>query len=370
MSHRIVLGLALGILTAAPAWAQEAGTTSSGASSTRTFASMMNPGISVSGLFLAGVESQDGKLVAPGQNATDTPLPGKGETFGTGPSVQEIEVQFSAAVDPYFKANVVMSIPGTEGVEIEEGYATLTAVPRLLVNVGKVKEPFGRENMTHTHALLTLDKSLVGQRVLGAEGLNDVAIDAALLMPTPWYSEVTLGVDAGQNDLLYGSGKPLGLGNFAHLKNLFDLSENYTLEVGLSGATGETAFDSRSWTGGADVTIRGHGSGRHMWNRLIWQNEFMYSSRPGSDTDPRVGGAYSTLRYSVTRRLWLGGRYDWVGLGVDPVQAGSLIAIVQPTEFSAIRLQAQRQFLPGGHTDDSIVAQLRFVLGSHPAHSY
>ena len=96
--------------------------------------------------------------------------------------------------------------------------------------------------------------------------------------------------------------------------------------------------------------------------------------RDGAPTDAKLGGLYSTVEYSFTRRLWLGGRFDAVGLP-EPEEggrtfAGSLVAVFAPTEFSGLRLQAQRQFVADGHTVDSIVGQLNFTIGAHPAHAY
>jgi hypothetical protein len=285
-----------------------------------------------------------------------------------------MELQILSNVDPYFKANAVLSIPGTEGLEIEEGYVQLTSIPRLLVTIGKIKEPFGRENATHTHALLTIDKSLIGQRVFGGEGLNDVAVNGQLLLPTPWYSELTLGVDRGTNEVALGSGDPLGISGMAHWKNLFDLSYDTSVEIGLSGLTGKNAFDGNTVVGGADVTFKSHGRGAHQWNRLIWQNEYLLMKRDGAPEDAQVGGLYSTVEYSISRLFWVGGRFDFVGLP-EPKEGGNTLAatgilVLAPTEFSAVRLQYQHQWLPDGHAVDSVTSQLNFTIGVHPAHSY
>jgi hypothetical protein len=345
-------------------------------SSEQTFPGAMNPSISFNGLFLGAAEWDDAELAPPhlGDEASDVAPPGAGETYGTGLAVQEMELQLRANVDPYFKANVVLAIPGTEGIEVEEGYVQLVSIPRILVTVGKLKEPFGRENLTHTHALLTVDKSLVGQRVFGEEGLNDVAVNAAWLMPTPWFSELTLGVDRGTNEIVLGSGEPDGLGAMAHWKNLFDLSSGTTLELGASGLTGANAYDGQSVVAGADVTLRSHGRGRRQFNKLVWQSEYLWMDVEGATADSRLGGLYSTVEYAITRRFWLGGRYDLVGIPEPPEggrsHAATLIGVFAPSEFSAIRLQGQRQFLPDDHTVDSVVAQLNFTIGAHPAHAY
>ncbi len=337
------------------------------------FPGLMNPSIAVNGLFLAGVQTRDGTLTGPA--GADEPLPGEGETFGTGLSAQEFEVQFKAAVDPYLDANVVLAVPGFEGIEIEEGYVTLRTLPGVLVRAGKIKEAFGRENLTHTHALLTVDRALVSQAVFGEEGLNDVGIDAQFLLPAPWFSELTLGVDAGSNEVVLGSGAPGGVGTMAHWRNLVDLGDTTTLELGVSGLTGLAAAGGRSVVGGIDLTLKGHGTGARQFQRIVWQNELLVAQRRDAGTTTTVAdGLYSTLEGSFSRRFWLGGRFDVVGLDADTAAGrtlgASVIGVFAPTEFSAYRLQAQRQFLPDGHTSDSLVGQLSFTLGAHPAHAY
>jgi hypothetical protein len=345
-------------------------------SAPQTFPGAMNPSMSFNGLFLGGAEWDDGELAAPhlGGEAGEQALPGAGETFGTGLNVQEMELQIRSDVDPYFKANAVLAIPGTEGLELEEAYVQLVSIPRLLVTIGKLKEPFGRENPTHTHGLLTVDKSLVGQRVFGGEGLNDVAVNAAWLVPTPWFSELTVGVDRGSHEILLGSGRPEGLGAMAHWKNVVDVSSGTTVELGASGLTGRNAYDGQSVVAGADVTLKSHGRGRRQFNKLVWQSEYLWMRVDGAPADGTLGGIYSTLEYAVARRFWVGGRYDLVGIPVPPeggqTHAATLLGVFVPTEFSAVRVQGQRQFLPDGHTIDSVVAQLNFTIGVHPAHSY
>ncbi|GDX83249.1 hypothetical protein LBMAG42_50600 [Deltaproteobacteria bacterium] len=341
----------------------------------QTFPGMMNPAISLNGLFVAGAELDDGTLAPPqlGGEAGESAFPSAGGTFGTGLNVQEMELQIAANVDPFFKANIILAIPGTEGVEVEEGYVQLLSLPRTIVTIGKIKEAFGRENPTHTHGWLTVDNSLIGQALLGGEGLNDVGVNAAVLLPTPWYSELTASVDRGSNEGLFNSGNPTGFGYLAHWKNQIDLSYESSIELGLSGAAGENDGGGVTKLGGVDVTFKSHGRGQHQFNRVIWQSELMFMDRDG-DGARQLGGLYSTLEYSLSSHVWIGGRYDLVGLpalrDTERAQAASLIGVYAPTEFSAFRLQAQHQWLPGGHTVDSIVGQLNFTIGVHPAHSY
>src|SRR5439155_24102441 len=81
---------------------------------------VFNPDIAVIGDFLG----------AAGVNHTDAP-----------PSLEmhESEAAFQAVVDPYARADFFISF-GEEGVNLEEGYLTLTSLPGgLLTKVGKMR---------------------------------------------------------------------------------------------------------------------------------------------------------------------------------------------------------------------------------------
>ncbi len=66
-------------------------------------------------------------------------------------SLSEVEVAFQAVVDPYARADFFLAA-GPEGLEVEEGYVTFTALPAgLLLKVGKMRAQFGKVNTLHTH---------------------------------------------------------------------------------------------------------------------------------------------------------------------------------------------------------------------------
>ena len=210
--------------------------------------------------------------------------------------------------------------------------------------------------------------------MFGGEGLNDVAVNAAWLMPTPWFSELTLGVDRGSHEIVLNSGEPDGARCDGPLAEPVRPFVGHDPRDRVSGLSGLNAYDGRSALAGTDVTLKSHGRGRRQFNKLIWQSEYLWMDVDGAPADARLGGLYSTIEYAIARRFWLGGRYDLVGIPEPPgggqTQAATLIGVFVPTEFSALRLQAQRQFLPDDHTIDSVVAQLDFTIGAHPAHSY
>src|SRR5262249_30005905 len=101
--------------------------------------------------------------------------------------MHESEVSYQAIVDPYARADFFMSF-GEEGVELEEGYMTLTTLPGgLLARVGKMRAAFGKVNTLHNHVLPWTDRPLVTQNLVGNEdGISDAGLSVARIVPNPW----------------------------------------------------------------------------------------------------------------------------------------------------------------------------------------
>ena len=101
--------------------------------------------------------------------------------------MHESEASFQAVVDPYARADFFISF-GEEGVKLEEGFITFTALPGgLLTKVGKMRAAFGKVNTLHNHVLPWTDRPLVTQNLVGGEdGIDDAGISVARLIPNPW----------------------------------------------------------------------------------------------------------------------------------------------------------------------------------------
>ena len=75
--------------------------------------------------------------------------------------LSEVEAAFQAVVDPYARADFFLSAT-PEGLEVEEGYITFTALPAgMLLKAGKMRAQFGKVNTMHTHMLPWADRPLV-----------------------------------------------------------------------------------------------------------------------------------------------------------------------------------------------------------------
>jgi hypothetical protein len=94
-------------------------------------------------------------------------------------------------------ANVLFSIDagGESFLELEEAYLETISLPgNLQVRGGQFLTEFGRHNPTHPHAWAFVDTPLVNGRFLGPDGLRNPGARLSWLMPTAFYSELSLAV--------------------------------------------------------------------------------------------------------------------------------------------------------------------------------
>lgn len=338
-------------LTAALAQGGQGQTTTTGLS--RAF----NPAISANGLFLGSYTSREEEGAEP----------------GTGLHFQEMEVQLASFVDSYLKADLILALPGGEGIEVEEGYVLTQGLPyNLILKAGKFYAELGRHNTLHTHAFPFIDPPLVLEHLLGDEGLNETGLGLSALLPAPWYAELSGQVLNGDN-ALFASPRGRDLLCVGHLKNFWDLGDAATLELGGSWAGGDNQDQELSSLAGADLTLKWRPPRRSLYRGLVWQSEYLYARRGRPVGAEKQGGCYTLLQYQFARRWWAQVRWDLFGL---PRLAGAerehrlsgLLALV-PSEFSALRLQYSRLDREGG-AENQVLAQFNFTIGSHPAHRY
>jgi hypothetical protein len=313
-----------------------------------------------------------------------------------GMRIQEAELQVFSDVDPYTKLTALFAVAqedGAWGIEPEEIFVDTLHIPHLTLRAGKFKTAFGRHNVLHTHAYPFIDAPLINEVLLGEEGMNDVGVSAAALIPANWYSEVTFQVLSGHTpeSTYFNDRYPNTQVYVAHFKNLWDLSEELTAEAGISGASGKNAVDdganvNRGVTNfyGADLTFKWRPVVGGKYRALSWSTESInrHIGRHGSAN--QGSGYQSSLQYQFTERWWAQVRGEYLKVSDDDMVAPLDIAPHQrkysaligyfPSEFSGARLQYS--YLADGGEDEEhrpehkIYLQLNFTIGAHPAHSY
>jgi hypothetical protein len=350
--RRVLWLFLLAILWPSLAGAHGAPTTATGVS--RAF----NPAISVNGLFLL--------RAAPDEEAEPT-----GDAHGAAPTagmgVQEFEVQFTSFVDPYLKADVVLGIHGTEGIEIEEGFVlTLRPWAGVGLRAGRFYGAFGKHVPLHTHQFPFVDAPMVQGIVFGEEGLRETGVELGALLPAEWFSELTVQVTNGDNPALFQSERARDLSYLARWRNFFDLSREATADVGVSALAGPDDR-GRRWSNvvGGDLTIKFKPVASY-YGRVVAQGELLRARVAGEV----VRGGYVLGQYQFARRWWMQGAFDWAfeGEGLDR-RIRALLGYV-PTEFSSLRCQYAIERHAGEDAAHSFLVQYNFTIGSHPAHSY
>ncbi len=192
--------------------------------------------------------------------------------FGGPPSLEltEVEAAFQAIVDPYARADFFLAA-GPEGLEVEEGYITFTALPaHFLLKAGKMRAQFGKVNTLHTHAMPTVDRPLVTENLVGGEeGLSDAGLSLSRLIQNPYlFLEATGEVYAATSDVFQTTTRSR-LNYVGRLRAYRDITEDKNIEVGTSFAFGPAEgfvdpsdASCRGWTSGSSASTRRSAIGR------------------------------------------------------------------------------------------------------------
>ena len=318
---------------------------------------IFNPDIAVIGNFLA----------AAGENTID-PAPAL--------QLSEAELSLQAIVDPYARADFFLAA-SPEGLEIEEGFLTLTSLPGgLLAKVGKMKQQFGKVNTLHPHSVPWVDTPLVVKNLLGGEeGLNDSGVSVSKLVLNPWFFLEATGELYQGSSGLFQTYKRSDVSWLGRVRGYRDITEATNLDVGASFTRGhnDAGPDFTTRVVGVDATVRYRPLRRAIYRRFLGRTELMWSRRGQEAGDVSAFGVYVSGDYQFARR-WFGGlRYDRSERAYDTslVDKGpSAVLTFWPSEFSQIRGQYRRTRYAEGVTSNEALFQFLFSIGAHGAHVF
>jgi hypothetical protein len=303
-----------------------------------------------------------------------------------GLTLQELEFHFSADVDPYLRAVALVAAAQEDGstgygFDPEEVFLETISLPRITLKAGKFYTSFGKHNQLHRHAFPFIDAPLIHQKIFGDEALNDAGISASLLLPTSWYSELTTQIINGGNPSLYASPSAGRMSGVIRLKNLWDLNDDLTMELGVSGTSGKNSVSNSSSAVGSDLTFKWRPAEGGKYRSLIWSSEYIqgmnFMNDPsGTPTEiKKLGGIASWIQYQFAERWWIQGRAEYIGRPSSdllPIQKKqSVLLAFLPSEFSGFRLQYDHLKDGSRAKDDHTVGfQFNVSIGAHPAHAY
>jgi hypothetical protein len=350
-------------------------------------------------------------ISAVGDLIADLTRSGSTQEDGARFSVREVELALQAAVDPYFRGDVFLGLSDVEGIAIEQAFLTTTALPYAVeARLGRFLMPVGKINTTHRHDLHTIDYPYVIGRFIGEEGLKGTGVYVSrIFAPLGFYQEILLTAvdrfgepseDLEDLEPEEPSNKELGgLGYSARLRNYWDISQSSNFELSASAVTGRRAqplvlgegpafgaVNARQTLFGVDLTYRWRPLQQGLYKSFILQAEVLHQINE-SDPDLPDGvplsqfggptrnftGAYAFARLQITRRGYLGSRFDWLQ---DPeLDGGQLRAISGyyeffPSEFSKLLAAFERVMPEGGDGSNRVLFQATFALGPHKPHPF
>lgn len=332
-------------------------------------AKALNPDISVIGDFVG----------AAGGN-TAPPL----ATLQPFPSLQmhESELGLQAIIDPYARGDFFLSF-GEEGVELEEGYITFTALPAgFVAKVGKMRSAFGKVNTLHNHVLPWVDRPLVTTNLVGSEdGIDDAGFSLQRILPAPKgiFLEATGQVFRGNSANVFQAQQRSDVSTVEHLRGYKDITESTNLDIGLSYARGHNNGDATvsgdfiTQLYGVDATVRWKPLRRSIYHSFVGRSEFIWSQRQQFPREQRSFGWYASGDYQFARRWFGGGRFDWSDRSqfdnlTDKGAAATLT--YWPSEFSQVRGEYRFTRYAENKDSNELLMQLIFSLGAHGAHPF
>lgn len=345
-------------------------------------------------------------------------------------TVQNMELSLSGAVDPYLtgEAHIIYFLDPLSGeteIELEEAFMTTTSLPYgLQIEAGHFFTEFGRINPQHPHQWHWQDQPVINTRLFGPDGMRGPGFRLAWLSPLSWFSELHFGMQNANGETMASflaseeffeerpiAGRPFverevqstsDMLYLARLDNSWDLSDETTMKIGLSGLFGPNATGPEGETRiyGADLIVKWRPAQTERgWPFLILESEIMKRNYKASaffdDSDPlniidlqeetlSDQGFYVQLLYGFKPGLAAGLRYDYAkgsgesvgGRDNDPFRDDrsriSPLLTWMPSEFSRIRLQYNHDRADHLAEKDaqSVWLGFEYIYGAHAAHVF
>ena len=284
-------------------------------------------------------------------------------------NLRATEVAFSATVDPYFDANLMLTVDSGGGVEVEEAYFDTRALPAgWKIRGGKFLSGIGYLNDQHPHTWDFADQNLAYRTLLGEHGIMDTGLQFTW-RPRTGSVYTLLGVEMLQgNEQVFGTageetptaredGAGLAAGSAGELagekagprlmtafaKFAPDLGDDHALQIGLWGARANQhqevhdhtledpanlvhALQGKSWLWGTDWVYKYDAPGAYGQGDLKLTAEYLREIKDmdiafhengalvGQSRKFTQDGLYLAGIYGFAPNWQVGVRYDVTGL--------------------------------------------------------
>jgi hypothetical protein len=336
----------------------------------------------------------------------------------SGFKVQEVEIALQQVVDPYFRADIFLTIPDLNGLEVEEAYLTATSLPgNFQLRAGIFRAQLGRQNAQHLHMQDFTRRPTINPELMGIDGLRAPGAELSWLTPRipfylVWEASVFSVAPADPDEPLqtFGGGGRGDLTYLATARAFFPLGEATSVYAGLNYARGRTSQtssgnpmivppipigatpydDFADNLYGVDLYLKWKPPNQaQTYASFAWQSEYFVRQIQGLviggvNTPQLEGGLYTQVVMQTHRRWYAGLRGEVMGIpsgdNIKRQYAGEASLTWGLSEFSRVRLYGELRrgplFLPldptpsGPRTTGAAFLQLEAAIGAHGAHPF
>lgn len=302
--------------------------------------------------------------------------------------VREAEIMFYAPIDHLFDGMMSAAAHREGGVsmfEVHEAYIGSTKlVPRSRFRLGQFFLGVGRLNRFHRHEWPFVVAPKVQEQFFGQEGALDSGFEYSYLTPLPFFLELTAGVT---NGWVYGHShndgeKPRKPTHYGRMATYFELPADSGAQTGVNYLSRTTAKAERMILTGVDLVAKWRYGGVLAF---LLQGELWHRSLKPRDSDEEKSlGAYLLPQYAVSSSLQVGVLLDYytvlslkniTGEKIENAEKRITPTITyKPSEFSSFRLayewSAAKQDNTPTRNSQSLLTQVTFMIGAHPAHDF
>ena len=297
----------------------------------------------------------------------------------------ELELAAAQYLNPYARADAIISISGDGELEIEEAYATLLrGLPwSLQVRAGKYFLDFGKINTQHPHQWSWIERPLANSRFLGEDGLKGLGVNVTKLIPVG-SNALTISGNLLKGNFFLPAPDTVGapFAGSGRVSLFAMLTEHSEIDMGLSGLYAEHDFINKRWTTMGNVDVK------YKWKPNIYRSlvivaEGTLSSRKiGIDTlitsmtkTVSSTGAFASLDYQFHRRFDTGAFIDYAQSPIDKNDHLSAFGIfggfaLAEETYRVGLLLRQDQGTALSKSFQTFEIQLLWSLGPHKPHQF
>ncbi|MCL2025790.1 MAG: hypothetical protein FWG92_03190 [Leptospirales bacterium] len=364
-------------------------------SSTSLGASAFNPAICVILNGQYGYFSKD-VVNIPGFQTGDN-----GMRSDKGFSLGGSDFSFTANIDHKLYGVVTFGVHGDNSISLDEAYIRTIGLPLgITIKAGRLLPIFGYMNEQHTHSDDFVDRPLPYRAYLDGEFLDD-GIQASVVLPTFFYSEIGGGAFHGREFLANAQGHSPGLVTaYARIGGDIGISQAWRLGASFLHARSDKegreaddlVFNGKNNLYGIDFKYTFSPRGNNKRTEFALQAEYLLRHEKGdyednspanAAVDAKTSGFYVQAVYKFLSNYRLGYRYTFLNApetlagfedtsldtgGKNP-QIHSLMVEYNTSEFGRFRLQYNNDRTLY-KTDNQVIFQYTITMGTHAAHGF